>query len=495
VTPRAATYAIGDEPLAVPDVVAIANGARAELGTGARVRMQAARDLVEELVRRDAAVYGLTTGVGAQKRHHVDAAEQAQFNRLMIEAHALGYGDPAPRTWVRAAIAVRAAGLAQGHAGVRPQLVDTMLAALDADAIPQVHLVGSIGQSDLAPLAEISRALIGTGPEAGLLRSHGVEPIELAAREALALINHNAFSTGIAALALAAADRSVTAAGRAAALTYEGMLGNVAGLDPLVAAIRPMPQLGALITELRELLAGGALLAGRTPPRVLQDPLCLRVVPQTHAACRQALEHARVVIDAELASAADNPIVDAGSGRSFSAGNHDITPVAIAIDYARLGLAQVATTACERVQRLLDPAFTDLPSGLRATDETPQDGLQILANGAAALAAEIRLAAQPVTTEQPTSHIAEGIEDRITMAPAGARRLHDQARFLLRLAAVEAVCAAQAVDLRRRLHELGPAMAELHGAVRASVPFTQVGSAPQHDVEALATWLGEDDLG
>jgi histidine ammonia-lyase len=480
---------IGDTPLDVDAVAAIAAGAEAELGPGARRRMQASRLLVDELVARDAHVYGLTTGLGAQKRHHVDAAEQAEFNRLMIDAHALGYGDLAPPEWVRAAIAVRAAGLAIGYGGVRAELVDTMLAALNAGAVPRVHLVGSIGQSDLAPLAEMARALIGSGPDADLLPRHGVQPIPLAAREGLALINHNAFSTAVGALGIVAAEAAVDAAERAAGLTYEAMLGNVAGIDPLVAEIRSVPELAVVIDRLRRLLDGGALLAGRAAPRVLQDPLCLRVVPQTHAACRQALGHARSVIDAELGSAADNPIVDAAGGRSFSAGNHDITPVAIALDYARLGLAQVATIACEHVQCMLDPAFTDLPSGLRANDETPQDGLQILANGAAALAAEVRLAAQPVTTEQPTSHIAEGIEDRITMAPAGARRLHHQARFLARLAAVEAVCAAQAVDLRRRAGELGPAMAELHGAVRSTIPFTAVGTAPRHDVEPLVTWM------
>jgi histidine ammonia-lyase len=482
-------FQIGDAALDVHAVAAIAAGAEAELGPGARRRMQRSRQLVDQLVERDAHVYGLTTGLGAQKRHHVDAAEQAEFNRLMIEAHALGYGDLAPPEWVRAAIAVRAAGLAIGYGGVRPELVDTMLAALNAGAVPRVHLVGSIGQSDLGPLAEIARALIGSGPDGDLLSRHGVEPIPLAAREGLALINHNAFSTAVGALGLVAAETAVDAVERSAALTYEAMLGNVAGIDPLVAEMRPVPALAEVVARLRGHLAGGSLLAGQTSPRVLQDPLSLRVVPQTHAACRQALAHARTVIDAELASATDNPVVDADGGRSFSAGNHDITPVAIAVDYARLGLAQVATIACEHVQCMLDPTFSGLPSGLRASDETPQDGLQILANGAAALAAEVRLAAQPVTTEQPTTHIAEGIEDRITMAPAGARRIHHQAHFLLRLAAVESVCAAQAIDLRGRVTELGPAMAELHAAVRASIPFTALGAAPEHDVEPLVAWM------
>jgi histidine ammonia-lyase len=481
---------VGRQPLTIADVVAVAHGRpHVELDTDARVAMTRSRDVVEDLLAAGASVYGLTTGVGAQKRVAVADEAQQGFNRLMIGAHAVRHGDHAPKAFVRAMLVVRAAGLAQGIAGVRPEVVDAILCALNADAIPQVHMIGSIGQSDLAPLAEVAAALIGEGPDAELVRQAGCPTLRLEAREALALINANAFSVGIAALGLDRAERALDALELAAALTYEGLLANVDAIEPAVAQVRPHAEVASTIDRLRRLLEGGALLRRTQPPRSLQDPLCVRVVPQTHAAARHAVAEGIAAVETELRSAGDSPIVLSGERRAFSAGNFDITPVAVALDGARLGLAQAVTIAGERVQRLLAPAFSGLPSGLRATDDLPEDGLAVLGHGAAALAAEARLLAAPVTLEQPTSMLIEGIEDRITMAPVGARRLFEMAGHAIRLACVELVCAAQAIDIRNRANDLGIGTAAAYRAVRASIPFTGPGEAPEQNLDALEAWV------
>jgi histidine ammonia-lyase len=354
---------------------------------------------------------------------------------------------------------------------------------------PTVHLIGSIGQSDLSPMAEIARCLIGQGPDASLMTEAGLRPVDLGPREALALISSNAFSVGIGALALARSRSALRALELSAALAYEGFVANVSAVDPAVARLRPHEGIAATIEHLRELLAGGALLLGTRAPRNLQDPLCFRNLPQSHAAARHAVEHAVALLETELASAADNPAVLADEDRVISNGNHDIAPIAAGLDYARLGLGQAITVANERVQKLLDPRFSGLPSGLRARAELAEDGLAVIGHGSTALAAESRLLAAPVSLEQTTSSVAEGIEDRVTLAPVAARRVYEMAGQAIRLAAVELVCAAQAVDLRGRRDELGRGTAETYDAVRRHVPFVGAGQAPVASLDPLAEWF------
>jgi len=488
--PLAAPVVVGRGEVTIADVVRVAtDGVCAVLDPEARERMISSRSVIERVLVRGDSVYGLTTGVGPQKTVVVPPAEQERFNRLMILAHCVGHGESAPPAFVRAAMFVRAEGLALGAAGVRPAVVEALLAALNANALPSVHLIGSLGQSDLAPLAEIARALIGEGPEAGLMARAGLRSLQLAPREALALINSNAFSVGIAALALARACAALNALELSAALSFEGFVANVSALDPAVARLRPHEGIGRTVEHLRELLAEGALLTGTRAARNLQDPLCFRVIPQTHAAAHHALAHARELVETELRSATDNPAVLADEERVLPHGNHDSAPIAVALDYARLGLAQAVTIGNERVQKLLDSRFSGLPSGLRARPDLAEDGLAVVGHGSTALAAEARLLAAPVTLEQPTSSAAEGIEDRVTLAPVAARRLYEMAGYTTRLAAVELVCATQAVDLRGVAADLGRGTANSHAAVRARIPFVGAGQAPLDDLQPLVHWL------
>ncbi|MGD0557409.1 MAG: aromatic amino acid ammonia-lyase [Streptosporangiaceae bacterium] len=483
---------LGDRPLRYDEVVAVADGRRVILGEAAQARMKASRATLENLLARGDAIYGLTTGVGAIKTVRVTASQQEAFQTLLLRAHRVGHGELASSRFVRAAMLVRAAGLAVGVAGVRPEVADAFCRALDVPVSPRVHQFGSIGQADLSQLAEIGLALIGHGSDGAALVAAGYRPVVLGPREAHAIVNGNAFSVGMTCVALDAALRALRALDVSAALSIEALTGNVDALHPAVAAVRPHAGTAETIGRIRGLLRGGALLTGGRPARAIQDPLAFKVVPQTHGGAYQSLAHLERALAIELASSGDSPIVIADEDRAISTGNHDITPVAIAVDYARLGLAQAITIAGERVQKLLDSAFTGLPTGLRADPAAPDDGLAILAIGAASLAAEARLLAHPVTLEQPTSGIAAGIEDRITMAPAGARRLHEMAGLTVRLAAVELTCAAQAVDLRGTAGELGDGTARAYAATRRSIAFTAAGQSCEGDLDRLEQWLASD---
>jgi histidine ammonia-lyase len=451
--------------------------------------MARSRGTLEDALACGTSVYGLTAGVGRQKTVSVPAGAQDEFNRLMILAHCVGHGDLAPARYVRAAMCVRAQGLAQGAAGTRPAIAEGLLAALNAHVVPSVHLIGSLGQSDLAPLAEIARALIGEGPDEKLIERAGLTPLTLAPGEALALISSNAFSIGIAILSLARAQAAVRALEISAALAFEGFQANVAALDPAVARLRPHRGIADAIDSMRRELQDGPLLNGDAIPRNLQDPLCFRVMPQTHGATRHALLHLQELLEIEIRAASDNPAILSDEHRILPTGNHDSAPLTAALDYARSTLAQVMTIANERIQKLLDSRFTGLPSGLRARDDLWEDGLAVIGHGSSALTAEARLLAAPVALEHTTSSLAEGIEDRITLAPVAARRLDQIASFATRLAAIELVCAAQAVDLREIDQCLGRGTTISYQAVRRQIPFTGPHQAPTDDLEALVRWL------
>jgi histidine ammonia-lyase len=477
-----------DATLALEDVAAIAIERRAvQLAPAARERIAVGRRATEHLLAEGKQVYGLTTGVGAMKRVSVAADEQQDFNRLLLLSHRTGTGADAPEAVVRATLLAQLAGFARGRSGVRESLADVIVAALNAGLVPRARTVGSLGQSDLGPLADIAEALTGEGEWAAELDRLGLERWRPDAKEALAFVNSNAFSLGSAALAVGAVDRLLVSFDQAAALTFEGMLGNVQALDPAIAEARPIPGLKDAIDRLRALLAHGALLKGDLH-RELQDPLTMRVVPQTHGAARVAFAHARAIVEAELVASHDNPCITP-DGRALSNGNFDSVPYGVVLDYLRLALAHVATASCERSQKLAHSGFSGLPTGLRSDDASSGDGLAIVVYGAAAAAAEVRLLAMPATLESPTTSIAEGIEDRVIPTPVAARRLHELTELARYIAATELYCAAQAVDLRERVNDLGSGTRDAYEVVRAHAPRHRDGQPPAADLSPLVNAL------
>jgi histidine ammonia-lyase len=454
--------------LTVEEVVRIAREAEpVELAPSAVERMSASRAVVDEVVERGEEIYGFTTGVGMRKRFAVDG-EMAGSNRTMLHGHLIGQGPAAPEDVVRAMMTGLANGLAQGAAGARPELAQLVVAALNAQVTPRVRLLGSVGQADLSANADLAVGLVGD--------------VALTAGEGLALLNNNTLSTGLAALAVADATTVLDGFDVAGALDLEAFAGNPGVLHPAVARARPHPGLAATLARLRELLEGSFLW--EQAPRNLQDPLSFRTIAQVHGAARDALDYVGGVLAVELNAHQGNPLVIVEERRILSVGNFDVVPLAAALDFLRIALAPVLTSAAERALKLLQAPLTGLPEGLGARPGLAEPALSELGAAVQAIAAEARLLAQPVSFELASTSQHEGIEDRTTMAPLAARRLAEMVELGARVLAIELTIAAQAVDLRGR-PALGAGTGRAFELVRERVPFTDAGEPLPADLEPV----------
>ncbi|HZQ15786.1 MAG TPA: aromatic amino acid lyase [Gaiellaceae bacterium] len=461
------TVALTGRDLTLAEVLRVAReGEGAEVAPEALARMRERRAAVEAALAEGREVYGLTTGVGARKRFR-SGGDAAAFNRRLLLEHRVGQGPLAPPEVVRAAALLHANHLAAGWAGVRPELAEALAASLAREP-PAVRLLGSVGMGDVAPLADLAAGALGDLP--------------LEAGEALALISSNAFSTALAALALADASRLLDALDAAAALDLEAFAANVSVLDPATVAARPGAGLAAATERLRSLLDGSYLWRDGAA-RNLQDPLSFRCVAQVHGAARDALGYALARLEPELNAHQGNPLVTA-DGRIVPTGSFDALALAAALDLVRIALAPVLTCAAERSLKLLQSSFSGLPEGLGARPGLAAPAFSEFGVALLALEGEARLLAAPVSAAAGSSTHHEGIEDHVTFAPLAARRLAEQVELGERLCAIELALASQAVDLRGA-SPLGAGTGRLHGAVREAVPFAGEHDLAPHDLEPL----------
>jgi histidine ammonia-lyase len=465
--------------LTLDEVVRVARGGeQVELAPEALARMREARQLVERAVAGDEPVYGLNVGVGMRKKYRVPAEQIGSFNRALVLNHLTGQGPPAPDEMVRAMALRLANSFAKGTVGVRPVLAEGLIGALNDHRPVRVRSLGSVGQADLPQAADLAHALFGE--------------LELEAKDGIGLLNTGAYSTALASLAMADAIRLADTLDVAAALDLEAFSANLTILHPAVGETRPYPGLVASLARFRSLLEGSFLWEPGSA-RNLQDPLTFRNVVQVHGAFRDALDFASRQLAVELNASQDNPLAVAGEGRFVSVANFDVLPLAAALDFLRIALAPVLTSACERSIKLLQAGLTGLPSGLAVREGLPEDSISELGVPAQALAAEARLLAQPVSFELVSTTHAEGIEDRITLAPLSARRLAEMVSLGERLAAIEVVVAAQAVDLRGR-RPLGAGTRAAYDRVRALIPFCGEGDPVPSDLEPLVDLVRRGEL-
>ena len=464
--------------LSLQEVVRVARGGeQVELAPEAIERMRAARAVVERALASGQQVYGFSTGVGMRKRFAIEE-DQARFNRQLIRGHLIAQGQSAPADGVRATMVKLANGLAQGYPGVRPELAQLVVDRLNAGVTPRVRVLGSVGQADLAANADLVDGLL--------------DDFELAAGEALVLMDNNAFSTGLAALAVSDCETLLDALDVAGALDLEAFAANPGLVDEVVADARPHPGLRSTIARLRALLEGSYLWDAQ--PRNLQDPLTFRTLPQVNGAARDALTYTQGVLTVELNAHQGNPMVAASVGRVIAAGNFDIVPLAAALDFLRIALAPALTSAAERALKLLQSPLTGLPEGLAARPHLAEPALSELGAAVQGIVAEARLLAQPVSFELASTTQHEGIEDRTTMAPLGARRLAEMVSLGARVVAIELTIAAQAVDLRGS-PVLGVGTARAYELVRERVSFTDAGDTVPPDLEPVVELVRSDMMG
>jgi histidine ammonia-lyase len=489
------TITLNGRDLTVTQVVAAArHGETVALAPEAVAAMRRSRAIVQDVLASGEPVYGLTTGVGERKAYLLDPAERQRFNHRLVLNHRIAQGDAAPADVVRGAMLCLANSYAKGVTGVRPELAEMIVALLNEGFAPPVRRLGSIGQGDLGPMADLAH---------GLITRSG---FEVAENEGLALVSSNAFTTAWACLATADAGALLAVFDVAGALDLEAFGANVACLHPVIEQIRPFPGLAATLRQLRLLLAGSYLWQPGAA-RFLQDPLTFRCLPQIHGAARDALGYVMSILQIELNSSQSNPVVvpggnepgepgngpggpGNGQGRIVSVGNFDIGHLAAALDFLRIALAPVVTSANERAVKLLQAPYSGLPAGLAAAVGSPDDALAELAVAGQAITVEARTLAHPVSYELASSVKGEGIEDRATMAPLSARRLADMIALSARVAAIEFVVAAQAIDLRALSvpdgqGQLGLGTGRAYRMIRELVPFTQADGTLPADLEPL----------
>ncbi len=447
--------------LTLDDMLAVARGrARVELHADAVAAMGRARSVVEQAVADGKPAYAITTGVGSRKVFDVEAEGH---DRLLVRQHRISQGRPVPHEVVRGTALRLANALARATTAARPELAAHLVDALNDDRLPVIRALGSVGQSDLAQMADLADGIL--------------DGFELSYGEAIALLNQSAFATAYGALAFADARVLLDGLDHAGALDLEALGANRDSIHPGIGVARHYPGVQFTLARLGALLEGSEVEA-----RALQDPLTFRTIAQQNGAARDAFGFVASQLEIELNAAQSNPLVLVDEGRVISVGNFEVQALATALDIARLALAPVLSTAAERAVKLLQRPLTALTEGLGARPSMPESALSEFGIAVQAIAAEARLLAHPVSFELVSTTQAEGIEDRTTMAPLAARRLEEMVELGARVVAIELMMAAQACDLRG--HRLGSGTGRLHAAVRRVVPFLAEGASPA-DLEPL----------
>jgi histidine ammonia-lyase len=472
--------ALGLDPLSRADVLAVARqDAPIELTPAARAAVETARAHIEDLAGAETPTYGISTGFGALAVRHIPPDRRAQLQRSLIRSHAAGAGPAIEREVVRALMLLRLHTLASGHTGVRPSTVDTLAGMLNAGIVPVVQEFGSLGCSgDLAPLSSVALALMGEGqvhdatgtlrPAAEALASADLKPVELAEKEGLALINGTDGMLGMLVMACADLKALLDIADLTAAMSVEALLGTDRVFAADLQALRPHPGQAASAARMLKLLAGSAIMDSHRGPDCtrVQDAYSLRCAPQVHGAARDTVTHAELVADRELASAIDNPVV-LDDGRVESNGNFHGAPVAYVLDFLAIAVADVASMAERRTDRMLDVARSHGLPPFLADDPGVDSGHMIAHYTQAAVVSECKRLAVPASVDSiPTSAMQE---DHVSMGWSAARKLRKAVEGLSTVLAIELLTAARALDLRAPLTP-APATAAAVAALRETVP-------------------------
>ena len=488
------TVELTGHDLTVADVEAVARGdARVELAPPALEQIAASRALIERVVAERIPTYGVNTGFGRFVDVHIEPDQASALQLNLLRSHACGVGEPFPVEVVRAAMLLRANALAKGTSGVRLDTVQLLLDMLAAGVHPVVPSRGSLGASgDLAPLAHLGLVLVGegraevdgvecTGAEA--LAGAGLRPLELGAKEGLALINGTQFMAAIGALVLARGRRLAAVADLAAAQTIEVVRGSRTPFAPELQALRPHPGQIASAANLFRLLDDSQIVASHRWCGRVQDAYSLRCSPQVHGAVRDAMDYAERVVAVELNAATDNPLVLAGQGEVMSNGNFHGEPVAFALDMMKIALAELANISERRTERMLNPSMSSGQPAFLTADGGLNSGFMIAQYVAASLVSENKVLAHPASVDSiPTS---AGQEDHVSMGATAAVHLWRVCGNVEHVLAVELLCGAQGLDHLAPLRP-GPGVAALHTTVRGLSAHLDRDRQLAGDIEAVA---------
>ncbi len=491
-------------PLTPEQVVAVAQRHEpVELAASVPARMAPARMLIDDLVEEGRTVYGVTTGFGALANTRIGRDEAEELQVHLLRSHAAGVGDHLADEIVRAMLLLRARTLSQGHSGVRPVIVERYVEFLNRNLLPVVPSQGSVGASgDLAPFAHLALPLIGEGllkaggqvrPAGEVLAEHGIQPVKLQAKEGLSLLNGTEGMLAQGVLELVWAERLVTSADLACALSIEALLGSARPFRPEIHALRPHPGQIASAANIAAVLQGSAIVASHRDDftHAVQDAYSLRCAPQVHGAVRDGLNYVREVLQRELGSVVDNPIVLPETGEVVSGGNFHGQPLAIVLDLMAMVATELSSISERRTDRLLDPERSSGLPAFLAANPGVDSGYMLTQYTAAALVAENRVLAHPASVESiPTSG---SQEDHVSMGWGAARKLWQVLENVQHVLAVEVLCAVRGIELRAPLTPSARSAAVVE-VVRQVVPPVSGDRPPGVEIEAVARLLEDGSL-
>jgi histidine ammonia-lyase len=476
-------------------------GIRVALDTATRSAIAASRQAVQQAVDHGAPVYGINTGFGKLAKTHIahDQLERLQTN--LVHSHAVGTGPLLDDATVRLAVVLKAASLARGHSGVRPEVIDALIALYNAGVLPSIPSQGSVGASgDLAPLAHMTLALMGEGEvridgisvaaSEGLRRA-ALSAMSLAAKEGLALLNGTQVSTALALKALFEAEDIFAAAVVTGALSVDAAKGSDTPFDARIQKVRGQPGQIDVAAKYRALLSGSEIRRSHlVDDDRVQDPYSLRCQPQVMGACLDLVRHVAATLVIEANAVTDNPLVFADSGEVLSGGNFHGEPVALAADVLALAIAEIGALSERRMALLIDASLSGLPPFL-VRDPGINSGFMMAHVTAAALASENKSLAHPASVDSlPTS---ANQEDHVSMSTFAARRLGDMTRNSRTIVAIELLAAAQGIDFRAPL-KTSEKLQAVHGAVRERVAFYAEDRYFAPDIAAISDLVASGGL-
>lgn len=457
-------------------------------------RVAASRQLIDDAVKQNKVIYGVTTGFGKFSDVVISNGAVGELQLNLIRSHACGVGEPFPEEISRAMLLLRANALAKGFSGVRPELIQLLLDLLNNRIHPVIPQQGSLGASgDLAPLAHLALVLIGEG-EANVrgkrlagkdaLTQAGLEPIQLQAKEGLALINGTQAMTATGIVAYLHARHLADRADAIGAMTLEALRGITDAFSPLVHEVRPYPEQSEVAKRILSQAKGSQLVTRQGELRV-QDAYSLRCIPQVHGASRQALNYVREKLAIEMNAATDNPLIFSDSGTIISGGNFHGQPIALAMDFFKIAVAELGNIAERRIERLVNPQLNDFP-GFLSPEPGLQSGLMIPQYVAASLVSENKVLAHPASVDSIPSSANQ--EDHVSMGTIAARHALKVVENVSKVLAIEALCAAQALELRG-VEKAGEGTRALYANIRQLVPSLKQDRSLHADIERLAQWL------
>ncbi len=487
--------------MTLDDLVQVArHGAGVGLTPAAHERIEKAWQLVARWVSQERTVYGVTTGFGALSDVAISQADTRQLQLNILKSHAVGVGPPLDDEVVRAMMALRVKDFARGNAGIRNETVAALVHLINSNVLPVVPAQGSVGASgDLVPLAHMGLVLIGEGearladrilPGRDALQACGLSPLTLEAGEGLALINGTQAMTALGGLAVHDAARLAVHTDLAAAMSLEVLMGSKTEFDPRIHRMRPHPGQAAAAANMDRITRGSEIISSHRDCKRVQDAYTLRCSPQVHGASRDAIVYARKVLETEMNASTGNPLIHPETDSFLLGGNFHGQPVALALDFMCMAVAELANISERRIERLVNPKLSGLPAFL-VKDGGLNSGYMIAQYVAAALVSENKVMSHPAVVDSiPTS---ANKEDHVSMGTISARKCREVVRNAENVIAIELLCAAQGLDLFTN-QKPGAGTGAAYGVIRNTVPHLDEDRILSRDVKRIVGQIRDGSI-